>query len=60
MVLSLDDRPTPTFDDLHRATTRLQPGAEVPLTLLRGTELINTRIQPAGTDEVTGTPGAGG
>ena len=52
MVLSLDDRPTPTFDDLHRATTRLQPGAEVPLTLLRGTEVINTRIQPARTEDV--------
>ena len=53
MVLSLDDRATPTFDDLHRATTRLQPGVEVSLQLLRGTELITSRIRPAGTDEVT-------
>jgi S1-C subfamily serine protease len=46
IIVSLDDRPTPTFDDLHRATTRLQPGLEVPLSLLRGTELISARIQP--------------
>jgi S1-C subfamily serine protease len=46
IIVSLDDRPTPSFDELHRATTRLQPGVEVSLRLLRGTELITTRVLP--------------
>lgn len=46
LIVSLDDRPTATFDDLHRATTRLQPGVPVTLRLLRGTELITTQFEP--------------
>jgi S1-C subfamily serine protease len=46
VIVTLDERPTATFDDLHRATTRLQPGVPVPLALLRGTELITTRLEP--------------
>jgi S1-C subfamily serine protease len=46
LIVSLDDRPTPSFDALHRATTRLQPGIAVSLQLLRDTELITTRVLP--------------
>jgi S1-C subfamily serine protease len=46
LIVSLNDRPTATFDDLHRATTRLQPGVPVPLRLLRGTELITSQVEP--------------
>ncbi len=46
LVVSVAERPTGTFDDLHRATTRLQPGVPVPLQLLRGTELVTTEIRP--------------
>jgi S1-C subfamily serine protease len=46
LVVSVAERPTATFDDLHRATTRLQPGVPVPLQLLRGTELVTSEIRP--------------
>jgi S1-C subfamily serine protease len=46
IIVSVDDRPTPSFDALHRATTRLQPGVAVSLRLLRGTELVTTRVVP--------------
>lgn len=46
LIVALDEKPTATFDDLHRATTRLQPGVPVSLRLLRGTELITTRLVP--------------
>jgi S1-C subfamily serine protease len=46
LIVALDDRPTATFDDLHRATTRLQPGVPVSLRLLRGTELVTTQLTP--------------
>jgi S1-C subfamily serine protease len=46
IVVAVDGRPTATFDDLHRATTRLQPGVPVALRLLRGTELVTTELVP--------------
>jgi S1-C subfamily serine protease len=46
IVVAVDGRSTATFDDLHRATTRLQPGVSVPLRLLRGTELVTTELEP--------------
>jgi S1-C subfamily serine protease len=46
VIVSIDERPIATFDDLHRALTRLQPGVAVPLQLLRGAELITARLQP--------------
>jgi S1-C subfamily serine protease len=46
IVLTIDGRPTPTFDELHRATTRLKPGVGAPLRLLRGTELVTVQVVP--------------
>jgi S1-C subfamily serine protease len=46
IVVTVDGRSTATFDDLHRATTRLQPGVSVSVRLLRGTELVTTELIP--------------
>jgi S1-C subfamily serine protease len=46
LIVSVDGRPVTTFDDLHRATTRLQPGVGVSLRFLRGTKLETTTLVP--------------
>ena len=46
ILLSLENTPAPTVDALHRLLTESLVGKPVPLTLLRGTELLHLQITP--------------
>jgi S1-C subfamily serine protease len=49
VLLSMADKPVLGIDDVHRLLTGWPSGKLLPLTLLRGTKLLNAAVRPTGT-----------